>query len=162
MLRGMDDLHEIEAIKRLKYAYLRCLDQKRWDELAGCFTADATTSYGDGKYSFAGREAILRFLVEAMDRPSFLSSHRVHHPEIELTGPGQARGTWALDDVVVDPEHGVIIQGAAFYEDEYVKVDGRWRIRATGYRRTFEWVESLSARPGLRLTAVYGAPADPA
>jgi len=28
------DLVEIEAIKRLKYRYLRCLDLKLWDELA--------------------------------------------------------------------------------------------------------------------------------
>ena len=28
------DLHELEAIKRLKYKFLRCLDQMRWDEIA--------------------------------------------------------------------------------------------------------------------------------
>lgn len=149
----MDELLEIDAIKRLKYRYMRCLDQKRWTELADCFTEDATTSYGDGKYAFTGRDAILRFLSEAMGRPSFLSSHRVHHPEIELDGPASARGTWALEDFVIDPERRVIIQGAAFYEDAYAKTAGRWRIRATGYRRTFELVEPLDARPGLRLTA---------
>jgi hypothetical protein len=152
----MDDLAEIEAVKRLKYRYMRCLDQKRWAELAECFTEDATTSYGGGKYAFSGRDAILRFLVEAMDRPSFLSSHRVHHPEIELTSATTARGTWALEDFVLDPERRVIIQGAAFYRDEYVKEGGRWRIRSTGYERTFEFVESLADRPGLRVTAGYG------
>ena len=29
----MDELAEIEAIKRLKYKYLRCVDTKNWDEL---------------------------------------------------------------------------------------------------------------------------------
>jgi uncharacterized protein (TIGR02246 family) len=151
----MDELREIDAIKRLKYRYMRCLDQKRWAEMADCFTEDATTSYGGGKYAFAGRDAIMRFLVDAMDRPSFLSSHRVHHPEITLTSPTTARGTWALEDFVLDPERKLIIQGAAFYDDEYVKIDGEWRIRSTGYQRTFEFVESLDARPGLRLTAGY-------
>lgn len=152
----MDDLHEIDAIKRLKYRYMRCLDQKRWAELAECFAEDATTAYGGGRYTFSGREAIMRFLVDAMDRPSFLSSHRVHHPEIELTSPATARGTWALEDFVLDPERKLIIQGAAFYHDEYVKVDGHWRIRSTGYDRTFEFVESLADRPSLRITAGYG------
>ena len=151
----MDDLAEIEAIKRLKYRYMRCLDQKAWTELAECFTEDATTSYGGGKYAFSGRDAILRFLVDAMDRPSFLSSHRVHHPEIELTSPTTAHGTWALEDFVLDPERRLIIQGAAFYRDQYVKEGGRWRIRSTGYERTFEFVESLADRPGLRVTAGY-------
>jgi hypothetical protein len=156
--RAMDELLEIEAIKRLKYKYMRCLDQKRWTEMAECFTDDATTAYGDGKYAFSGREAILRFLVDAMGHPSFLSSHRVHHPEIVLTSATTAHGTWALEDFVLDPERKLIIQGAAFYADEYVKVGGQWHIRSTGYTRTFEFVESLNERPGLRVTAGYPPP----
>lgn len=35
-----DELVEIEAIKRLKYAYSRCLDTKAWDELATLVTPD--------------------------------------------------------------------------------------------------------------------------
>ena len=79
----MTDLQELEAIKRLKYKYLRCLDQKRWEDLATCFTADAQCSYGDGKYSFDGRDAILKFLESVMPR-TMLTSHRVHHPEIDF------------------------------------------------------------------------------
>ena len=32
----MADLHEIEAIKRLKYRYCRCLDQKLREDLEQC------------------------------------------------------------------------------------------------------------------------------
>lgn len=149
------DLHELEAIKRLKYRYLRCLDQKRWDELAECFTEDARSSYGGGRYAFSGRDAIMDFLRKAMGAPSFLSSHRVHHPEIELTGPDTATGVWALEDTVIETRAGITIRGAAFYADEYVKQDGAWRIRFTGYRRTWEEVESRRDRPGLRLTASW-------
>ena len=139
-----DQLVEIEAVKRLKYRYVRCLDQKLWDELEGCFTPDATASYGGGAYQFEGREAILAFLRDSMGSESFLSSHRVHHPEIDLTGPTTARGIWALDDVVILPELGLTIRGAAFYTDEYVKADGDWRIRSTGYKRTFEELQPRS------------------
>jgi len=149
------DLHEIEAIKRLKYRYLRCLDQKRWDELAECFTEDARSSYGGGRYAFAGRDAIMDFLRKSMGAPSFLSSHRVHHPEIELTGPDTATGIWALEDTVIETRAGITIRGAAFYEDEYVKRDGAWKIRFTGYKRTYEEIESRRDRPGLRLTASW-------
>lgn len=149
----MDALLEIEAIKRLKHRYVRCLDQKRWDELAACLTPDVETAYGGGKYAFRGRAAVMQFLRDAMGSPSFLSSHRVHQPEIELTSPTTACGTWALDDVVIDPERRFLLQGAAFYEDEYLKADGVWAIRRTGYTRTFEYVESFDQRPGLTLTA---------
>jgi len=36
-----EDLIELEAIKRVKYAYARCLDLKLWDEIATLFTEDA-------------------------------------------------------------------------------------------------------------------------
>ncbi len=40
----MADLEEIEAIKRLKYKYFRCLDRKLWKEMAGCLIPDAAAS----------------------------------------------------------------------------------------------------------------------
>ena len=43
-----EDLVEIELIKRLKYKYARCLDQKLWAEIAECFTADAHAAYSGG------------------------------------------------------------------------------------------------------------------
>ena len=147
------DLAEIEAIKRLKYKYMRCLDQKRWDEMAECFVPEATASYGGGRYEYDSRDAILGFLRESMGAESFLSSHRVHHPEIDLLGPDRARGTWALEDVVIETRFEITIRGAAFYEDEYVKRDGAWKIRHTGYKRTYEEIQSRKDAPSLKLTA---------
>ena len=149
----MDALQEIEAIKRLKYRYFRLLDLKQWDELAACFVEEATSAYGDGKYSFAGRDQIMKFLVDALGRPSILTAHHGHHPEIDLTGDGSATGIWALEDTVIDVQHGVTIRGAGFYSDEYVKVDGQWKLQSTGYRRTFEEMVSRADTPSLTLTA---------
>jgi hypothetical protein len=151
------DLVEHEEIKRLKYKYLRCLDQKLWEEMRECFTEDAVAAYSGGKYAYEGREAILEFLRRAMGAETFLSSHRVHHPEIELRSASEASATWALEDVVIEEKWGVTIRGAAFYEDEYVKRDGRWRIRRTGYKRTYEEIQSRKDVPGLRLTASWWA-----
>ncbi len=147
------DLVEIEAIKRLKYKYLRCLDLKLWDELAECFVENATSAYGGGKYSYEGREAILEFLRDAMGADTFHSSHQVHHPEIDFTSETSARGVWALEDVVIDMKWEITIRGAAFYEDEYVKRDGVWKIQHTGYQRTYEEMQPRKNVPGLELTA---------
>jgi hypothetical protein len=149
------DLVEIEQIKRLKYKYMRCLDQKLWDEIAPCFTEDAIAEYSGGKYSYTGRDAILDFLRRSMGADTFLSSHRVHHPEIELTSPTTATGCWALEDVVIEQKWGITIRGAAFYRDEYVKQGGAWRIRRTGYKRTYEEIQPRKDVPGLRLTASW-------
>jgi hypothetical protein len=149
----MADLQELEAIKRLKYKYLRCLDQKRWNELAECLTKDATSAYSGGKYSFEGRDAIMEFLESAMGADSFLSSHTVHQPEIEFTSETTATGVWALNDTVIETNANIIIRGAAFYEDEYVKVDGAWKIKSTGYTRIYEETLSRADIPSLTLTA---------
>jgi bile-acid 7alpha-dehydratase len=149
----MTDLQEIEAIKRLKYKYMRCLDLKRWDELAECFTEDATAAYSDGKYSFTGREQIMEFLRSALSPSTMVYRHRVHHPEIDLTSPTTATGTWALDDTVIQTTAKVTIRGAAFYHDEYVKVGEQWKLKSTGYQRVFEEMVSRADTPSLQLTA---------
>lgn len=151
------DLVEIEAIKRLKYKYARCLDQKRFDEIGECFTDDATAAYSGGKYEYRGRDEIVGFLRRTMSAETFLSSHRMHHPEIDLTGPDTATGTWALEDTVVETQWQITIRGAAFYSDEYVKVAGEWRIRHTGYKRTYEELQPRADVPGLKLTASWWA-----
>ena len=146
------DLAEIEAIKRLKYKYMRCLDQKRWAEIGECFHEDATAAYSGGKYSFEGRAAIVAFLEKSMGAESFLSCHRVSHPEIDVTG-NTATGQWALEDTVIETQWGITIRGAAFYEDRYVKTADGWRIQHTGYLRTYEEIQPRGNVEGLKLTA---------
>lgn len=138
----MAALEDIEAIKQLKYRYFRALDCKHWEELAGTLTADATAAYDGGRYSFQGRQAIVEFLRDALGSPRVVSMHHGHHPEIELDTESAARGTWYLRDMVIFRDAGMVIHGAAFYADEYVKRDGAWKIRSTGYERTFEWIEN--------------------
>jgi uncharacterized protein (TIGR02246 family) len=128
--------------------------------LAETFTEDATCSYGDGKFSFQGRDAILDFLRKGMSAPSFHSAHHVHHPEIELTSETTARGIWALEDTVIEKAAGWSLRGAAFYADEYVKKDGRWLIQHTGYTRIYEESHQRKDIPSLRLTASRWGAAD--
>ena len=152
-----EDLVEIEQIKRLKYRYLRCLDLKRWDELAETLATDVSASYSGGANAFDGRDAVLDFLRRALGSEDILTSHKCHHPEIDLTSATTATGTWALDDVVVLQPFELTVRGAAYYEDDYVKVDGAWCIARTGYRRIYEEVEPRSADRGLALTASWWA-----
>ena len=143
------DLMEMEAIKAVKYRYLRAVDTRDWDLLATTLTEDATSAYSSGKLSYEGRDAIIRFLSESMPEKDMLTSHKVHHPEIELTGPTTATARWALEDVVIVVPAGITIRGAAYYEDRMDKVDGQWRISHTGYRRVYE---EMSKREGITLT----------
>ena len=84
-----------------------------------------------------------------MGAETFHSSHKMHHPEIELTGPDTATGVWALDDTVIDTQWNITIRGASFYNDEYVKQDGAWKIHRTSYRRVFEEIQPRGNVEGL-------------
>jgi SnoaL-like domain len=141
----MSRLEQIEEIKRLKYRYFRALDCKDWSMLGDTLAPDATTAYDSGKYSFAGREAILGFLRDALGSPRVISLHHGHHPEIELTSESTAQGIWYLEDQVIFRDSNTILYGAGFYTDAYVKLDGRWHIQSTGYERTFEKIETHDA-----------------
>ena len=129
---------DIEAIKRLKHKYFRCLDSKLWDELAQCFTEDATTSYTDGKYSFRGVEAIIGFLKKGLGADTVVSMHQGHQPEIDIISETTARGIWTSEAGLIIMDRNVSTREVNFYHDEYVKVGGQWKIKHTGYRRLFE------------------------
>jgi ketosteroid isomerase-like protein len=137
----MDD-SPVEAVRRLKYRYLRTLDLKQWDDFADTLTDDVQASYGD-RLSFDGRDAVVAYFRQALPE-TIITVHHCHHPEIEVNGD-TARGTWYLDDKVIVLEHRLLITGAAFYDDEYVRgADGRWRIARTGYVRSYEAMEKLA------------------
>ena len=157
LAKRLQALEDLEAIKRLKYKYWRCLDTKAWDELRTCFTDDAHASYGGGAKELFGAEAIMAFLTESMGSTGMLTSHRCTQPEIDLVGPGEATGRWALEDVVIHQDFGVTIHGASFYADRYVKQDGEWKIADTGYKRTYEEIWPRASLDGLRLSADFWA-----
>ncbi len=149
-----DDLVEFEQIKRVKYRYLRCVDQKRWDELATCFVPESTASYASTT-TLQGREAILEFLTSSLGDTNRLTSHKCSQPEIELVSSDSATATWALQDVVILGDVGLEVRGAAFYDDRYVRRDGVWHILHTEHRRIYEELYPRASIEGLELTAHF-------
>lgn len=132
-----DDLVELEELRRLKHAYCRCVDTKDFVALGELFVQDGTASYGGGAITLSGRDAIVSYLTGAMST-AMLTSHIAVMPELELTSMTTATGVWALRDVVLLTDLGLVIRGASYYSDRYVKTDDGWRIQHTGYKRLYE------------------------
>lgn len=148
-------LEDLEAIRQLKYRYLRALDTKAWEELGRTLAEDATAEYSDGQYRFRGREEILRFLMSTpLAQPDgMVGIHHCTQPEIEILGGGRAHGTWSLYNYLVHKGAERSLRLCAFYHDEYVKIGDAWKIQSTGYRRVLEETWSRRDTPSLRLTA---------
>jgi hypothetical protein len=118
---------DIEEIKKLKARYFRLMDKKLWDEWRELFTEDVVAIYHGPhpEIRYAGREDMVSRTSAAL--ADAVTVHHGHMPEIELTSPTTATGIWAMFDRVKMP--GLLLKGYGHYEEEYVKRDGRWRIR---------------------------------
>jgi hypothetical protein len=138
---------DIEAIKQLKYRYLRTLDLKRWDDFAECFVPEATGDYAG--LEFDDRAALVEYMRTNLG-DGLISMHHAHHPEITVTGD-TAEGHWYLEDKVIVPEFEFVLEGAAFYSDRYVRTPDGWRIAHTGYRRTYEATMSMTDLPSYQV-----------
>ncbi|WP_420716042.1 nuclear transport factor 2 family protein [Mycobacterium sp. 94-17] len=136
---------DIEAIKQVKYRYLRAMDTKHWDDFADTMTEDIVGAYGSSlgkELHFDNRSDLVEYLSSAMG-PGVVTEHRVTHPEITVTGD-TASATWYLQDRVIVAEYNFMLIGAAFYHDKYRRTADGWRICGTGYDRTYEATMSVA------------------
>lgn len=130
----VDVLVETEEIKKLKARYCRLLDTKAWADWRALFTDDfvSDTTPAGGK-RVVGGDAFVSF-VSRMLKPSRITVHMVHTPEIEITDPRAATGIWALEDFVRFAP-GVKLRAYGHYTESYRKVDGSWRIASSTLTR---------------------------
>lgn len=151
MAYTLQQLSDLEDIRTLKHRYFRGIDTGDAALLATLFTEDVTVAYHGGTYDVvvSGRAEMLDFLANSFHAKA-VSMHQGHMPEITLTGPDSAAGTWYLEDLFIDlakQEHTV---GSAIYTDRYRREDGAWKIAATEYDRVIELVRPLD--PAIRVT----------
>ena len=139
------DFADVEAIKNVKYRYLRALDTKYWDEFADTLTDDVVGDYGSSvgeEHHFTNRVDLVNYMRKSLG-PAVVTEHRVTHPEISVSGD-EATGTWYLQDRVIVADFNFMLIGAAFYRDTYRRTDDGWKISSTGYERTYEATMSLA------------------
>lgn len=136
----MDDAtcRDIEEIKKLKARYCRLLDTKDWSAWRNVFSDDfiSDTSQAGGKI-ISGADAFVAFIRKSIGKPSQVTVHQVHAPEIELQSATSAHGVWVLQDVVALAP-GINLKGYGHYHETYEKVDGRWYIKTSKLTRLRE------------------------
>lgn len=132
--RSTDDLvRELlarEQLRDLKARYFRCLDRRDLEGFGSVFAVDAVLEVPEVDLVLRGRDQIAETVLGSV--AGAVTVHHGHTPEITVTGPTTATGTWAMADVVEWPRDQdgkrVGISGAGHYEEQYVVEDGEWRI----------------------------------
>jgi hypothetical protein len=125
VIQGLSD---IEAIKQLKYRYIRLVDNHKfveWGEESfteGCYLS--TTDLG----THVGRDNIVKAVAKSYGACQTI--HHVHMPEVTIAGPDAATGIWSIDDYSTWVAGGarIVEWGRGHYEDEYVRTEQGWRI----------------------------------
>jgi hypothetical protein len=149
-----EKLVAIEAIRTLKATYFRCMDTKKWDELAEVFAIDATfdarrplempgpEALFEREPIIIGRAAIVAFISTGLG--PLISVHHGHMPEIAIDSPSAARAIWPMTDLLIAPPGAPFrtFRGYGHYHETY-RLDGdRWRIATLKLRRLY--VESIT------------------
>lgn len=127
----VERLEAIEDIRSLKARYFRLIDTKQWGELRHCFTSDMTVLTPEGEVYARGGAAYADGLRASLE--TAVSCHQGLTHEIDVIDAENARGVWAMQDVIEweerHPRFGwKAILGRGHYHETYRKEGGAWRI----------------------------------
>ena len=120
-------MEDIEAIKQLKAEYCDiCDDDHNPDRITTIFAADGIwEGAGFGK---AQGHAALRELFKKFQTLISFSQHQVLNPVIKIDGD-RATGIWYFFGPFTFYKDNQAKWLAARYQDDYVKVNGEWKIQ---------------------------------
>jgi uncharacterized protein (TIGR02246 family) len=139
---SLDDLIAIEEIKQLKGRYFRAADTKDVDGFADVFTEDADLKYDldvsesgePQRLTMQGREGMRQYCIQGWSGDLIWTAHFGTTPEITILSRTEARGVWAMQDIV--EMRDCHFHGFGHYRETYRKSDGKWRIATLHLTRT--------------------------
>lgn len=137
--RRIARLDAVDAVERLVGMYGYYLDKQQWNDLANLFTPNGTMEISlRGVY--VGRPSIRRALElfgPQNIQPAHLHNHIQLQPVIHVSADGTR--AWsrsrALSELGTYPRIGM--WGDGVYENEYVKLNGKWQIAKDHVYTTF-------------------------
>jgi hypothetical protein len=121
-------LEDIEAIRRLKAHYFFSCDRKNPAGMRECF-ADGKVHIDFGMIgTFDSADALVKVYTEIGCKDHMVEMHHGMNAQIEVVDDTHAKGTWSLHYFLIDTSAQRLTQLGGYYEDEYRKDGGEWRI----------------------------------
>ena len=141
LLEGIEKMDTLEMLKNkmeieeLKSDYWWYLDSKQFDKLlSDVFTEDLKLYVG---MPGMGDEAIqtASSAKEWAENTSgqltgVTTAHQGHQAKIKITSDTTAIGRFVLNDHLLFPDGQSMMYGYAYYIDDFIKIDGKWKIDA--------------------------------
>jgi hypothetical protein len=153
-------LEDLEAIRTLKARYLFCCDQKDPQGVRECF-APGQVRIDYGRLGvFHDRDQLVALFEQLGCHDYIVEMHHGMNPQLTLVDATNARGVWGLHYQQINTRDHTITQLGAYYEDEYRKLGGEWKITATRCVVTSTLVANVAEGAGKILFAGRTAPTE--
>lgn len=139
---GLETLLACKEISELRARYYRAVDTFDLAAWLDVFTEDAILEFDlsvsgpshpePQRHRIDGKLQIAEFWNSNSNR--LQSAHHGHMPEIEIVSEVEARGIWAMEDIVEFTDGR--LHGFGHYHETYRKLAGRWLIARLHLTRT--------------------------
>ena len=134
--RRLQVLEDLDAIRTLKHRYFFCCDRKDPKGMRACF-ADGPVHIDYGALgTFDRADALAKVFTDIGCHPHMVEMHHGMNDQIEVTGETTAKGKWSLHYFLINTQTKGITQLAGYYEDEYRKDGGQWKITRCVFKPT--------------------------
>lgn len=126
-------LEDIESIKRLKARWWFACDTRDIQGMRACY--DENNFLIDFGFigEFTDMDAFISVFESLACHPTHVDMHHGTAPEIEMTGLDTAKGRWRMRFQLLETEQQQVQLMSGYYEDEYARVDGEWKMRVSRY-----------------------------
>ena len=82
---------------------------------------------------FTDMDAFIGVFKSLACHPTHVDMHHGTAPEIEMSGPDTAKGRWRMRFKLLETEQKQVQLMSGYYEDEYARVNGEWKMRVSKY-----------------------------
>ena len=120
----VQELADIEDIKKLHIGYVYALNSLQWDEMLDCFTEDAVIDLWNHGLCRGKSEIEANFKGELANMVKPVDGHFIGQPLINVHGD-KADGQWAMYIFFPESERR-FVKGK--YDAEYTRLKGKWKF----------------------------------
>ena len=143
ILQRIQQLEDIEAIKKLKARYFHACDQKQLEVMRECFVAESCLIDYGAVGVFDHRDALVELFREQACHDHIIDTHHGQNPQISIISDTVAVACWDLFFFQINTKRNRLTQLSGFYQDQFVKTDGVWQIQATTFKATSTLISDL-------------------
>ena len=125
---SLEEISDRLEIQQLLTTYSTAIDAGRFDDLDDLFTDDGEVdlSVTGGAYGPFGE--VKAWLIETLSGMGAYM-HLVSNTDLHVTGNTATARTACVNPLVLDPKSNAVYLICFWYDDEFARINGSWRVR---------------------------------